>query len=67
MTFDIQNPILPFELRQNIKFCYSKFGLNSNVKKGFGMSEYDIRPQFECQNRTTNVKIRFSISVRMSK
>ena len=31
------------------------------------MSKYDIRPQFECQNRILNVKIRYSARFRMSK
>ena len=28
-----------------------------NVKIGFLMTKYDIRPQFECHNRIENVKI----------
>ena len=31
------------------------------------MSEYDIWPQFECQNRILNVKILYFASVSMSK
>ena len=31
------------------------------------MSKFDIRPEFECQNRILNVKIRYSVQVRMSK
>ena len=31
------------------------------------MSKYDIQPDFECQNRILNVKIRHSAQVRMSK
>ena len=31
------------------------------------MSKYDIWPNFECQNRILNVKIRCSASVGMSK
>ena len=31
------------------------------------MSKYNIRPQFECQNRILNVKILHSASVGMSK
>ena len=31
------------------------------------MSKFDIRPEFECQNRIFNVKIRYSAVVRMSK
>ena len=33
------------------------FGLDLIVKIGFLMSKYDIRPQFECQNRIVNIKI----------
>ena len=29
----------------------------------FKMSKYDIRPDFECQNRILNVKVRYSASV----
>ena len=31
------------------------------------MSKFDIRSQFECQNRNLNVKIRYSARIRMSK
>ena len=31
------------------------------------MSNYNIRPKFECQKRILNVKIRYSAQVRMSK
>ena len=31
----------------------------------FNMSKYDIRPDFKCQNRILNVKVRYSASVRM--
>ena len=30
------------------------------------MSKCDIRPEFECQDRFSNVKIRYSAPVRMS-
>ena len=30
------------------------------------MSKYDIQPDFECQNRILNVKIRYSAQVRRS-
>ena len=39
---------------------------NSIVRIGFSMSKYDIPPQFDCQNRTLNVKLRYLASVRMS-
>ena len=32
------------------------FGPGSKVQKGFRLSKCDIRPQFECQNRISNVK-----------
>ena len=35
------------------------FGPSSNVKIGFGMSKYDIRPQFECQNKILNDKLQY--------
>ena len=31
------------------------------------MSKFDIRPEFECQNRISNVKMRYSARIRMSK
>ena len=31
------------------------------------MSKFDIRPQFECQNRILNVKMRISVTVPMLK
>ena len=31
------------------------------------MSKFDIRPEFECQNRILNIKIRYSPLIRMSK
>ena len=49
----IQNPILTFEC-QNIDFEYQNpiFDIrpNSNVKIGFWMSKYDIRPKSFCSN-----------------
>ena len=38
-----------------------------NNKIGFRMSKSDIRPEFECQNRISNVKMRYSAPDRMSK
>ena len=59
--FDIR-PELEIECKNTI------FGPNSNVKIGFRMSKFDIRLQFECQNRISNVKIRrYSARIRMSK
>ena len=31
------------------------------------MSKFDIRPDFECQNRILNVKMRYLARIRMSK
>ena len=31
------------------------------------MSKFDIRPEFECQNRISNVKMRYLARIRMSK
>ena len=31
------------------------------------MSNFDIRPEFECQNRILNVKMQYSARIRMSK
>ena len=31
------------------------------------MSEFDIWPEFECQNKISNVKMRYSARIRMSK
>ena len=33
-------------------------GFSLNVKIGFKKSKYDIRLQFECQNKISNIKIR---------
>ena len=45
----------------NVKvgFRMSKFGPCSNVKIVVRMSKCDIPPEFECQNRISNVKIRY--------
>ena len=37
------------------------------VKIGLQMSKFDIRSQFECQHKISNVKISHSTRVRMSK
>ena len=67
--FECQNSI--FCPNSNVKIGFecqkSIFGPNSNVKIGFRMSKFDIRPEFECQNRILNVKIRYSARIRMSK
>ena len=43
------------------------FGPNSYVKIGFRISKGDIQPQFENQSRISNVKIRYSAPIQMSK
>ena len=43
------------------------FSLNSNVKIGFLLSKCVIPPEFECQNRISNITLRYSAPVRMSK
>ena len=53
--------------KQDFQCQKTIFGQKSNVKIGFRMSKFDIRPQFECQNRTSNVKMRYSARIRMSK
>ena len=35
------------------------FGPNSNVKIGLRMSKCYMQPEFECQNRISNVKMRY--------
>ena len=41
-----------------------KFGCQNRILND---KKYDIRLYFECQNRILNVKMRYSVSVRMSK
>ena len=80
--FDIQNPILTFELGPNIEFWHSKSYFDIRIrakyriltfkilllsKIGFRLSKFYIRSQFESQNRILDVKIRYSVQVRMSK
>ena len=57
-----------FDIRPEFECQNLIFGpANSNVKIGFRMPKFDIRSQFECQNGISNVKIRYSAQVRMSK
>ena len=42
-------------------------GPSWNFKIGLRMSKFDIRSQFECQHKISNVKISHSARVRMSK
>ena len=47
------------EFKSQIGFRMSTiFGPSSKVQKGFRLSKCDIQPQFECQNRISNVKMR---------
>ena len=46
--------------KKDVEYKNTIIGPSSNVKIGFRMSKYEIRPQFECQNRILNVKIRYS-------
>ena len=64
--FECQNRILNVKKGYLARIRMSKkdfecqnaiFGPNSNVKIGFRMSKFDIRPEFECQNRILNVRI----------
>ena len=42
------------------------FGPNSKVRIGFRMSKFDILPELECQNRLSNVRMRYSVPVKRS-
>ena len=53
--FEIQNRI--------IRYLAQVLQPNSNVNVGFQMSKCDIRPQFECQNMISNVKMRYSAGI----
>ena len=55
------------ESNWNFKCQNSVFGPNLNVKIGLQMSKCDIQSEFERQNRTLNVKMRYSVRIRMSK
>ena len=39
------------------------FGPSSNVKIGSRLSKCNIRPKFECQNRISSVKTRYSARI----
>ena len=56
-----------FETKYDFQCQNTIFGLSSNVKIGFERQKNDIRLYFERQNRILNVKIRFSVPLRMSK
>ena len=73
-NFDIRYLILTFELGPNIEFWHSAFdklGFRMSPIRtcqiGFRMSKCNIRPQFECQNRILNVKMWYSVRIRLSK
>ena len=70
------NRISMVEMRYSVRIRKSKwnfecknsvFGPNLNVKIGLRMSKCDIQCEFECQNRISNVKMRYSARIRMSK
>ena len=74
--FECQNRILNVKIRYSAAVRMSKFdirpenaifGRYSKDTIRFLMSKFDIRLQFECQNRILNVKMRFSARIRMSK
>ena len=55
----MRNSVRIRKSKWNFKCQNSVFGPNLNVKIGLRMSKCDIRSEFECQNRTLNVKMRF--------
>ena len=68
--FEYQNRISNVKIRYSVPFRMSKkdfecrnviFGPKSNAKIGFRMSKFDIWPEFECQNRISDVKIEFRL------
>ena len=74
--FECQKRILNVKIRYLARIRMSNkdfecqnaiFGPSSNVKIGFRISKFDIRPEFVCLYRILNVKIRYSAPVRMSK
>ena len=60
--FECQNTIFGFSsnVKNKISNVKNDIDLSSNIKIGFRMSKYDIRHQFECQIRISNVKIQYS-------
>ena len=65
-----KNNIRPkFECQNRSDFACqnSIFGPSSNIKIGFWMSRFDIRPHFECQNSIFGLSSNGKIEFRMSK
>ena len=83
LQFECQNRISNGKMRysapiQTIKSDFKRrnaiFGANSKVKirisyvkTGLRMSKCDIQPEFEWQNEISNVRMRYSSRIRMSK
>ena len=61
-NFECQHSVVGPNLNVKIELRNQNaiFSLNSNVKIGFRLSKCVIPPEFECQNRTSNVKMRYS-------
>ena len=66
------NRILKVVMQYSVRIRKSKwnfecqnlvFGPNLNVKIELRMSKCDIQPEFECQNRISNVKMRYSVRI----
>ena len=45
----------------------SIFVQSSNLKIGVRLSKCDIQTEFECQNMISNIRMRYSAPIRMSK
>ena len=55
---------VPIRIPKQYSECQSMiFGASWNVKIGLRMSKFDIRSQFECQHKISNVKISHSARV----
>ena len=63
MRYSVRNR----ESKRNFECQNSVFGSNWNVKMGLRMSKCDIQSKFESQNRISNVKVRYSARIQMSK
>ena len=59
---------VPIRIPKKYSECQSAIsGPSWNVKIGLRMSKFDIRSQFKCQHKISNVKMSHSARVRMSK
>ena len=65
--FECQNSIDGTNVNVKIRLQMSKCEKKSNVKIGFRIKTFDIRPKFEYHNRVLNVKMRYSARIRMGK